>query len=333
MPTGSRKRYPPEPIDITDQVHQPTLARRLNQFLEEWRSFAPEQRKVYAAQRLEYVTADLNPTTERDDPAQLLERDAKWHLDIQRIASAIEDSVPLPSIRYKRFPTQPELAHTHPQYRPPSDTVEISTGYAASHLQHRVVLRFLHWFYAEVARAPEVFPELEVMAQHLIAAANDVINQARSDVFELVKKDELDIIGHALVRSLTGATPEAIVARELDADVLYDADIIAGRAEYDPFSNPVIRKMTANIAGYLRDRGIGAYSVEQLLGIFAPKELVVLEACARRWRNEAAWPWSEVLIHTELGKIITQSTIEKLDASIQEKLTEYPDLERILTAD
>jgi len=331
MPRGSRKRYPPEPVDITAQANRPMLNSRLNEFLTEWRSYSPEQRRERATQRLEYVQEDLNPEVEQRDRLRLLEQDENWHLDEQRIESAIEDALPIPSIRFQRFPIQPELAPSHPNYRPKDpDRITVSTiGGANSALVQQVMLRFLEWFYDEVAKAPETLPELAEMEYQLIAATSAVINQA---YFEVKKMDELDILAYAITQSLTGASPDNTTAGDMDYDIFHYANTIAGNAEYDPFSIDVVHKMVEAVAQNLRGGGVGAYSVEQLRKIFEPKELVVLEACARHWRNEDSWPWSEVLKHTELGKIITESTITKLAMSIREKLINNPDLMRSLLA-
>jgi len=334
MPRGSRKRYLPEPVDITAQANQPMLNSKLNEFLTEWRSYSPEQRRERATQRLEYIQEDLNPEAEQRDPLRLLERDENWHFDEQRIEGAIEDALPIPYIRFPRFPIQPELAPSHPNYRPEDpDRITVSTiGGANSALVQQVTLRFLEWFYGEAAKAPETLSELAEMERQLIAAANTVINQAYKNVFETRKKDELDILAYAIMRSLTRALPDDTTASDMEYDIICDANTIAGNAEYDPFSVGVVRKMVETVVQNLRGGGIGAYSIAQLREIFKPKELAVLGACVLHWRDEESWPWSEVLKHTELGKIITESTVTKLAMSIMEKLENNPDLKRSLLA-
>ena len=138
-----------------------------------------------------------------------------------------------------------------------------------------------------------------------------------------------------MVRSLTNSYPPRTVVQILFDRIADEAGLMAGLDDYDPLSDGVLDPLVDIVAELLMEidmDGIGPYKIHTLRGIFTSKELVVLEACARRWANSDEWKWDDLLYDRDqdmLSWVFTKNMIKDTASDIKQKLKEYPDLCRM----
>jgi hypothetical protein len=322
MPRRSRKRYAPKPVDLTDEIALDALARDLEGLLAEWSQLSAEDRRKRATERLRAIDreseggplADLRPDSNDVDIA--LAEHVMRHYD-RHLGPVVVQPIPLVLL-----PTDDRQNDALPA--PVNDGVAGSPGD-----RDAIARRFLTRYYRSLVEDPFRVPDPITTAGHLIEAANGELDDQLRRVFDTAKRRTLKTLSLAICRSLTNGNPERVIVRAVMDEVNSRAEEIAGRDEYDPLSVPVLRQLVQLVAELLEEThsgGIAEYSVRRLQEIFTPRELVVLEGCARHWTEPDLWPWKEVLRHRHLHLVMNEDMLSKTASKVRSKLKEYPDL-------
>lgn len=363
MPRRSRKRYPPQGIDLSESMDLEELTRALEPTRKHWAGIPQEDRSNQAGAKLDAVSRLM--------PPDLSDPEAPEYFDSLMPSSIIEPSRtdrggfhPFKGRitreefdRLVRIPHQPESLsrlkpdraeieyvvthHLMPEYHRHSRPLQwffesaVDPVYGSPLTREAIVFEFLEWLYGQLMGTPDRVPDAGKMAAQLVAVANRALSERRA-YFELKKRGAYDAVALAVVRSLTNWGPD-----EDDEDDIYywisdQLDSLVGPEEYDPLSKPDLRALIERIAEMLEDNpraGIGPYDVWELKAIFEPRELVVLEACARHWRDPREWPWNDVLRHTGLHQVMNEKMLRNTATEVRGKLEGRRDLRARLGID
>lgn len=356
MTKTSKRRYPPEDIDLSEHINLADLASELEAIKSRWEGVTELDRLGQAAALLRAIRRMKSPDVA--DPAaseyyeQWLPDDiAEPDIPDKGNCRELQGSITLDEFnrltRTSSFSTsssnlrpalgQVEWAITQyvlPAFQRSLREVYEEPGYLAAPFRSLVTgrvaaLRFLEWFYGELVDNPEVVPSEDAMAEELVSAASNSLSRERRPPFEFGKRLTLDAVALGIIRSLTGGSQD----RALEAEAYYmiadELDQITGLDDYDPLSEPVLGLLVDRIVEVLKQEhygGIGAYHPWRLAQLFTPRELVALEACARHWRDRDEWPWEEVLNETGLGWAFNEQMLKDTAVKVRDKLEEYSDL-------
>lgn len=323
MPRRSRKRYPLREVDVSGSIKFEELAHELESTRKPWAEMRPEDRGKESAAKLEAVSRLVPPDLTGRGAAEYYDTTANVQSQALKKLTPDYAQIDYVVVQY----VMPEF-HRYSAPLPWFFESTIDPAYGSPLTREAIVFGFLEWFYGELVENPDTVPDNDKMASRLVAFANQALSERRAH-FEVKKKAAYDAIALAIVRSLTNWG-----ADEDDEDEIYEwisdrkGDLVRPE-EYDPLSKPDLRVLIESIAKMLEGNpraGIGEYTIGNLREIFEPRELVVLEVCARHWQDPDLWPWKEVLRDRHLGLVMSENMLTKTASKVRGKLEERPDL-------